>query len=337
MNTSRETLEKILKDIPKLNIGLIGDGCLDIYWKVNMMLSELSREVPQHNMPVVEERMSLGAAANVLTNLSALGAKNIKYLTCIGTDWRGSLFKNLLNNESVCKDYIIESDDFITSAYCKPIRSGISPVLYESPRLDFTNTKPLPNELEEKMLENIKKISTEVDILIVCDQFKYSCITKNIIEYLCELGKTLPIIVDSRDNVHLYKNVMVKPNEFELGQLLGIELNPDKDMQVIKDAAKRLEQTTNRPALVTIGDKGVVWCCDGKSTHVKAIPIEPPVDFVGAGDSFLAGFSLAYLLNHSIETTLEFANMVSAITIKKIGRTGVATPQEMRELLDRVS
>ncbi len=336
MNINIKTLEKILEGIPNLTIGLIGDGCIDIYWQINMLISELSREVPEHNLPVVEERISLGAGANVLTNLSSLGAKNIKFVTCVGNDWRGSIFIDQLNKLQVCKDYLVMSDDFITPAYCKPIKNGISPVMYESPRLDFANTKPISTELEEAMLTNIEKVSKEVSILIVCDQFRNGCITPKIIEYLGELGKNLPIIVDSRENLQLYQNVMVKPNEFELSQWLGVDLNPEKDMAIIQDAAKKLEKKTNKSVLVTIGDKGAVWCSDGNCTHVKAIPIEPPLDFVGAGDSFLAGFVLAQLLNNSIETTLEFANMVSSITIKKIGSTGSASPKEMIDLLNRL-
>ena len=32
-----------------------GDGCLDVYWHADMTRSELSRETPHHNLPVVQE------------------------------------------------------------------------------------------------------------------------------------------------------------------------------------------------------------------------------------------------------------------------------------------
>lgn len=328
------TLDKILCNIPSLRLSLIGDGCVDIYWDADMRLSELSREVPQHPLPVVKERFSLGAGANVLANLAALGAKDIQYVGCIGKDWRGMIFKRLLEDIQVSRQYLTESDQLITPAYCKPVRHGISPVTVEDPRVDFINYSPLSKKLEQKVLHSLRQAAENSDILIVCDQFSNSCITERVIEEINCLGKQMPVIVDSRNRVSAYKNVIVKPNEVEACASLGL----DQDAIAAPGGAERiactLEQKNGRPVLVTLGAKGAVWCENGHCTHVPAVPVSPPIDFVGAGDSFLAGFALAHIQKVPPVIALDFASLVSSITIKKIGTTGVATPDEMRAALE---
>ena len=67
-------LNGLLEKISKVKIGILGDLCLDVYWHADMRQSELSRETPHYPLPVVEERFSLGGAANVCANAAALGA-----------------------------------------------------------------------------------------------------------------------------------------------------------------------------------------------------------------------------------------------------------------------
>ena len=66
------TVDQILENIGKIRIAVIGDVCLDVYWTADMKKSVLSRETPHHPLPVVEEKMSPGGAANVIMNALAL-------------------------------------------------------------------------------------------------------------------------------------------------------------------------------------------------------------------------------------------------------------------------
>jgi len=327
---NKETLNQILAGIPSLRVALIGDGCVDIYWHADMRLSELSKEVPQHPLPVVREQFSLGAGANVLANLAALGAKNIRYVGCIGDDWRSVIFRKLLAECGISDAYLVASDRVVTAAYCKPIRHGISPVTSEDPRLDFVNRSPIPEDLDEKVRLLLIQAAEDSDILIVCDQFANGCISEKTIDMINELGKRMPVIVDSRNRIGMFKNVIVKPNELEAGACLRLPEGTASQPDGPERLARGMWERTGRSALVTLGEQGAIWCEDGICTQVPAVKVQPPIDFVGAGDSFLAGFSLAYIQKESPKTALEFANLVSSITIKKLGITGTASPAEMR-------
>ena len=327
---TKDGLEQILESLPSRKIALMGDGCVDIYWEADMRLSELSREAPHYPLPIVEERFSLGAGANVAANLAALGVSDIRFVGCTGEDWRGALFRSLFEQIRIPADYLVSSPERVTPAYCKPIRRGISDVKYEDPRLDFNNRSPLSGEIEQRLLTSLEKACQGADILIVCDQLQNGCITPKILERLAELGSAMPVIADSRDRIGAFQNAVVKPNENEACRFLGLDPAAG-DTAAMKAAALALEKRCGRPALITLGDRGAIWAEGGETFLVPAYPAPPPIDFVGAGDAFLAGFAAVYGLGLPPETALSFANLVPAVTIRKTGMTGTASPDELRE------
>ncbi len=56
---------------------------------------------------------------------------------------------------------------------------------------------------------------------------------------------------------------------------------------------------------------------------------------MGAGDTFLAAFSLTYGVTKSMKTAAEVGCMASAVTVKKIGMTGTASKNEILKLIDK--
>ena len=333
MKLNSALLEELLGKIPEKKIALIGDGCVDIYWEADMRRSQLSRESPHFPLPVVEERFSLGAAANVVANLAALGVKNLRYVSPVGEDWRGALLEQLLEKIGVSTDYLVKSEEIWTPAYCKPIRGGISPVRYEDPRIDFANGRPLPAQVEEKLLEEVEQAAKECELLVLCDQFAFGCVSEKLIERINELGEKMPVLVDSRDRIGRYKNVIVKPNEVEACACLGIP--PVKTKGEMEQVARALEKKTGKPVVITLGAEGALWCGAGDCVSVPAFSVEPPIDFVGAGDSFLAAFAAGFQQQEDPRGALAFACLASSVTIKKLGVTGTASPAELREALER--
>jgi len=327
---SYDELKDILNQIKNVRVGVIGDGCLDIYWHADMTLSELSRETPHYPLPVVKERLYLGAGANVAANLKSIGAKYVALLTVVGSDWRGREFLSILEALNISKEYILCSDERITPAYCKPLRRGISDVVYEDPRLDFENRVPLLQADEDRVLEQLRTMSAKVDIIAVCDQFRSGVITNKVrceLEALSKRGKL--VVVDSRDNIGLYKGVIAKPNEIECVRAFT-SLSPkhigERDVFM---AAIKLEEKNHKPLVVTRGEKGALWVEKGHITLAPAMPATPPIDLVGAGDTFMSAFCCAYGAGLSGAKAIAFANCASSVVVKKIGMAGTANPKEI--------
>ena len=323
-------LNQILTAVRNARVCVIGDVCLDLYWRADMKRSRLSRETPHFPLPVVEERGSLGGGGNVMANVSALGAAVLP-VTVIGRDWRGWLLGDLFRAAGLPEGGLIADDARVTPCYAKPLRAGISDVVYEDPRLDFENRAPLCAETEQAVLSALYAAAQTADVIAVSDQLEYGVITPAVREALCELGKTKPVLVDSRDRIALYTNVIVKPNEVEALAAAAV-LAPGSD-PTPEDAARMLSARTNAPAIVTLGEGGSLWCENGVVTAVPAVKTEPPVDTVGAGDTFLSACAAALAARIPGPDALRFASLASAVTVKKLGITGTASPEELRAAL----
>lgn len=328
---SKEKITSILEKIRAVRVGVVGDGCLDIYWDADMRLSELSRETPHYPLPVVRERMYPGGGSNVAVNAKSLGAASVYMLTLLGNDWRRDCLISKLEEYGIDNKYILSDNNWISPTYCKPMRKGYSDVVYEDPRIDFENRAPLAAEQETNIIDKLNELSENVDVIAVCDQFKYGVISGRVRDELKKLAlKGKKIIVDSRSKIGLFNNVIIKPNELE-AMTVAYDGNIPEDLnfQVIIKVAVRLYKNNRSPVIITLGDKGALWH-DGESFYLaEGIPVEPPVDTVGAGDTFLAAFSCAYGAGIEGPEAIAFANLASSIIIKKIGMTGTATPEEI--------
>lgn len=336
---SKDRLDDILSKIPKLNIALIGDICLDVYWHADMTKSALSRETPHFPLPIVAERMSPGAGGNVASNISALGVKNLNVLSVIGDDWRGAALKSTLSERKIVTGVLISSRNVITNAYCKPLRQGVSETIYEDPRLDFTNYEPLPESEEDRLIKTLERAAKEADAICVCDQFLYGCITKKIRDKISELGKSgLIIVADSRDRVNLYKNITIKPNEIEGGVAAFGDFDPaSATFDDYKKAAELLCEKTGNNVCMTLGELGCVYAQKEGLSYIPTKKAISPIDICGAGDTFLSAFTCALAAGAKGYEAVSFANIASSVTIKKINMTGVASPDEIKAKHEKIS
>lgn len=318
------TLKDIFEGISKLKVCVIGDLCLDVYWLADMKKSELSREVPHYPLPVVEEKMSPGGAGNVIMNALALKPKRVYAAGVIGSDWRGEALKQLLSNAGGELSCLIEDESRVTNTYIKPIRMGLSDVMYEDPRLDFENHTPLSEETENKLIRALNAI--DADVYCVSDQMANGAVTPRVRSEIIRLGREgKTVFIDSRDRISLYKGVIVKPNEVEAARAVG-------EASDYSEIAQRLSEKTGKPAIVTLGGEGCIVSENGKAVRVPARSVTGEIDIVGAGDTFLSAVALAYASGASLEQAALFANTASAVTVKKLRTTGTASKEEIESL-----
>lgn len=315
-------IDEIFLRMDELSVAVIGDFCLDVYWEADMKRSILSRETPHFPLPVVSERMSAGGAGNVAVNVAALRPRKVFALGITGADWRADALKKCLSEAGVDTDGLTVDAQRVTNCYIKPLRHGHGDVIYEDPRLDFENYSPLGADSESRMLAALD--SGDFDVICVCDQMLYGCISKTVREKLCELGrKGKRVIVDSRDRIGLYRDVIVKPNEIEAQRALNKEVSYEV-------AVGMLSEVTRKPSIITLGENGCLVCEDGIVSHVSAFKAEPPLDICGAGDTFLSALACVYACGASLKDAALAANAASSVTVKKLRMTGTASREEIK-------
>ncbi|NLD87596.1 MAG: sugar kinase [Clostridiales bacterium] len=314
----------------KARIALIGDLCLDVYWTADMTKSELSRETPHHPLPIVSERYSAGGAANVAANIKALNPKSLTVIGLTGCDWRGDMLRKILKAQEISCDSIIEDKDVVTNCYIKPMRHGISDVAYEDPRLDFENHKAISRKTEDRIINELEKVYLNVDVLCVSDQLTWGVITPRIREYILDFAKNgTKVIVDSRNNIGKFPGCIIKPNETEAMRAFGVK---SSTVENFASLAREQARKNGTIAVITLGAKGSLISNGETVTLCKAKKVLPPIDFCGAGDTYLSAFAAAVASGAEMQIAAKFATLASAVTIKKLHTTGTASRDEIMKI-----
>lgn len=105
-------------------------------------------------------------------------------------------------------------------------------------------------------------------------------------------GKQVRAVVDAtRDllvNVLKYKPFLIKPNNFELGEIFGVPLKDDVD-EIVRYAGK-LQEMGAKNVLVSMAGDGAVLLDENSGVHACGVCKGTVKNSVGAGDSMVAGF-----------------------------------------------
>ena len=111
------------------------------------------------------------------------------------------------------------------------------------------------------------------------------------------------------------------PNEREACRLTGA-----KDVRDALEALSRLVPIV----VIKCGSKGVLAKRGKNQFHEPSLPVQP-VDTVGAGDSFNAGFLHKFILRCNLEECLEYGNAVAALSTTRAGGTEALRDRQHRE------
>ncbi len=154
----------------------------------------------------------------------------------------------------------------------------------------------------------------------------------NIMEMLAD--RDIMIIVDATNKLllNVLKNgpFLVKPNNHELGEIFGIEIN-DKD-NAIKYAYK-LQEMGAKNVLVSMAGEGAVLVGENGTAYKAKAPKGHLINAVGAGDSMVAGFIAGYLEGNDLKQA--FAMGVSAGSASAFSEN-LATKDEVIRVYDTV-
>ena len=119
-------------------------------------------------------------------------------------------------------------------------------------------------------------------------------------------AKGVMTIVDARkdllENVLELRPFLIKPNNFELAELFGLEELWDK--QEVLRYAKKLQERGARNVLVSMAGAGAVLAAEDGNTYESPAPDGTVINSVGAGDSMVAGFLYGMLTTESFDQAI---------------------------------
>ena len=340
MITKKRFLE-ISNEFKHKKIAVVGDFFLDKYLFFDTNCAEISIETGKIANQVVKIKHSPGAAGNILSNLTALGAKEVIPIGFTGDDGQGYELRNDIKALGSTDIYLTVAKDMHTPTYMKPQNIDIIGLSGENERYDIKNRKPLSLDVEDKIINSLRTIIPIVEGVIIADQVeveKANCgaITDRVREELIRLSYEHPSVifwVDSRLRLGKFSNMTLKPNKEEaVKNTLGKDTEITKENYII--AGKKLFSLSGKPVFMTQSENGIlIFKNETTQIHIPAFPVNGEIDPTGAGDSTSSGIVLSLASEASLEEAATIGVLTSAITIKKLGTTGTATPEEIAKKL----
>ncbi len=315
-----EGLEDKLKGTRVL---VVGDICLDCYWKGDA--SRISPEAPVPVLKVVEEGKKPGGAANVAVNLTALGAK-CDLIGAIGSDSEGKELKDLLKKAKVNWE-LIESSNSKTIVKYRMMAKGQQLI-----RIDREELK-LSNHDYSFIKERFETLVSDVDVVVLSDY------GKGLLKYSKELieianNKNVKVLVDPKGNDYSKYNgsYIITPNTKEFIEVAGSW----EDMEGMNQCAiDLLENNKITNLLVTRSEKGMSLFKKHEKRIDFAVTAREVYDVTGAGDTVIAMIAICIGAGIELKRSVELSNIAAGIVVGRLG-TAAITLKEIQNNKDSV-
>lgn len=189
--------------------------------------------------------------------------------------------------------------------------------------------------------DDINNLYDKIDELIDGDYLVLAgsipnTVSNNIYEKIMNYikDKNINVVVDATKdlliNVLKHNPFLIKPNNYELGEMFGVECYKEED--IIKYASI-LQDKGARNVLVSMGKDGAILIAETKEIYTIKAPKGKVVNSVGAGDSMVAGFIADYIKNQDYKSALIYGTAAGSATAFS---EGLAVQTKVDELLDQM-
>jgi len=334
---TRERLDEILDALQGQPVLVCGDFCLDRYG--SGQIKGISRETGQEVPRLHEHLFSPGAAGTVTWNLCDLGAA-VQALAVVGEDRYG---------EVILRELQLRGADTSLSV-CDPSRPtpSFEKLQIKHPdgrtrelRVDVGTGLP-SHTAAAAVMDNIRRALPDVGAVVVADYDEEGdgVLNAGLRPALSQLAADSDklFICTSRTHSADFANIALVPNEYELvsaGGLAEVGIFDEIADDLVLRAAEVVLPRLKRPIFCTRGKRGIlIFAPEREPTWVPTVPVEGPLDITGAGDSTMSAITMALLAGASLEEAALLGNMAANVTIRKLGITGTATPDELRTIYD---
>ncbi len=281
------------------------------------------------NRTASEEYFYGGKGINVSTILSTLGVEN----TALGfvSGWTGKALVEGLQEKGIRTDFIeLDPAGGITRVNVK-IKGETDPATGRREETEINGQGPhITEEAVESLFEKIDALTAD-DILVISGSVPKTMPEDTYEQILARLtegdGTRLPVVVDATGDLLLkvlpYHPFLIKPNNDELGEMLGRETQTTEE---IIEGAKELRARGARNVIISRGAKGAVLVSEQGDVIVQDPIPGNTVNSVGAGDSMVAGFLAGYIKTQDYQYAMLLGTAAGSATACS---PGLATREEI--------
>jgi D-beta-D-heptose 7-phosphate kinase/D-beta-D-heptose 1-phosphate adenosyltransferase len=289
---------------------VIGDVMLDHY--VYGVVNRMSPEAPVPVLEVEKEEFFPGGAGIVASALTNLGA-SVTFLSVIGDDPEAAQVRSLCGSSLMAS---VEKGRKTTVKTRFIDRKKEFLMLLRADR--ETRASILP-ETEDSVLALLEDAAKGADCIIISDYAK-GMLTKKLVDAASRPARASGkrVVVDTKGDISAYRgsNAILVPNLHELGAASGGEIK-NEDAPV-RTAALALSKSSGSVVVVKRSGKGAS-IADAETGSFRTYPsmAKAVANVSGAGDIFVAIFTLALASGKTLEEAVKLANAGCARAIAK--------------------
>ncbi len=189
----------------------------------------------------------------------------------------------------------------------------------------------IPEDKLQELYEQLEQLTAD-DMLVLAGSIP-NTLPSDVYEQIMKRlqSKQVPIVVDATKdllkNVLKYHPFLIKPNNFELGEMFGVTLHSKEE---IVHYAKELQKLGARNVVVSMAGDGSILVTEDGEVHQMGVAKGTVKNSVGAGDSMVAGFVAGYIQKGDYAYALKLGTAAGGATAFS---DDLATREKIQETL----
>lgn len=242
-----------------------------------------------------------GKGANQAVAAARLGA-NVHMVGTVGSDEFGHLLIDNLEANGISTTLVEQVNN---------VESGSAHIILADNDNSIIYIPGANNEFKEERLDKLKDEMKTAEYVIIQNEIPMPIIS-GLIEICDELSVKIiynPAPAEEMNLDLIDKVTYFTPNENEFS-LLFPELTLEEGLK-----------TYPNKLIITLGDEGVAYSNGEEIIQIPSYKVKVK-DTTGAGDTFNGALAYALSVDADLKTSIQFANLVAAISIQKDGAQG---------------
>jgi len=316
------TFDALLGRIAGRSILVVGDLMLD-----HFVYGRVTRISPEAPVPVVQfdrEEYRLGGAANVASNIVALGGR-AQAVGVTGADSEAARLLSELQALGVDTTGIVSDSSRCTTRKLRVVTTRNQQVA----RIDYEDDREVDGEVEAALISRIEQLSPAADAVLISDYLK-GVVSPAVARAAIAAAKQrrIPLLIDPKvPHIDYYSGAtVITPNHHEAEAVTHMRIRTGEDALA---AAQRFRERANcESVLITRGEHGMTLLGSTGNAQLAAEAREV-ADVTGAGDTVIATMTLALAAGAPLIDAARLANKAAGVVVGKFGPATV-TADELR-------
>ena len=313
----------LLEKIAGRSILIVGDLMLD-----HFVVGRVDRISPEAPVPVVQyerDEYRLGGAANVASNIVAMGGR-VQTIGVVGADDDGKRLASQMGATGIGTGGIVIDPARCTTRKLRVVTTRKQQVA----RIDYENDDEVSGPIEAAICRKVEELAAPADAILVSDYLK-GAISRTVAQTASTVARRrgIPLLVDPKvPHIDYYAGAtVVTPNHHEAESVTHMRIRSTDDA---REAARRFKERVGcECVLITRGEHGMWLLAREGETNLPAEGREV-ADVTGAGDTVISALALGLAAGATLADAASLANRAAGIVVGKFGPATV-TVEELRQ------